>query len=72
MQTYQEWRETYNSMPLMNEAMAEAAWNAAMATRKPLTELQIQELCCAVDASGERPAATALIRAVERAHGIGA
>ena len=45
---------------------------AALAARKPLTEWQIQALCCAVDASGERPAATALIRAVERAHGIGA
>jgi hypothetical protein len=42
----------------------------ATATR-PLTAPQIQELCCAVDAGSERPAATALIRAVERAHGIG-
>ena len=42
------------------------------APQQPLTEMQIQQLCCAVDASGARPAATALIRAVEQAHGIGA
>lgn len=72
MMTYQEWRHEYNSQPLMNEAMAEAAWKAAMSARKPLTEMQIQAICCAVDASGARPAATALIRAVEAAHGIGA
>lgn len=47
-------------------------WAAVEAHRQPLTEMQIQELCCAVDASGARPAATALIRAVEQAHGIGA
>jgi hypothetical protein len=42
------------------------------APQQPLTEMQIQEVCCAVAASGARPAATALIRAVEQAHGIGA
>lgn len=40
------------------------------APQQSLTEMQIQELCCAVDASGARPAATALIRAVEWEHGI--
>jgi hypothetical protein len=49
-----------------------AAKAIADTVQQPLTEAQIQELCCAVDASGVRPAATALIRAVERAHGIGA
>lgn len=34
MQTYDEWRKAYNSMPLMNEAMAKAAWNAAIAVER--------------------------------------
>lgn len=32
--TYDEWRETYFSGPLMNEAMARAAWSAAKAIER--------------------------------------
>jgi hypothetical protein len=53
-----------------DEAAALLRTIAAEQKHKPMTEGQIQELCCAVDASGARPAATSLIRAVERFHGI--
>ena len=32
--TYDEWRETYFSGPLMNETMARAAWSAAKAIER--------------------------------------
>ena len=31
---FDEWRETYSAGPLMNEAMARAAWNAAIAAER--------------------------------------
>lgn len=31
---FDEWRETYSTGPLMNEAMARAAWDAAIAAER--------------------------------------
>ena len=31
---FDEWRETYSAGPLMNEAMARAAWHAAIAAER--------------------------------------
>ena len=31
---FDEWRETYSAGPLMNEAMARAAWDAAIAAER--------------------------------------
>ena len=47
------------------------AMNFVMSVKTPLTEAQIQEMCCIINATGARPAATALVRAVERVHGVG-
>jgi hypothetical protein len=68
MLTYEEWRNAYNSQPLMNEAMAEAAWKAAMSTRKPLTDDQLDAL--AMDEDGLPNSHLEFARAIERAHGI--
>lgn len=32
--TYEEWRESYHPSPLMNEAMARAAWDAATSVER--------------------------------------
>lgn len=32
--TYDEWRDTYSKHGMMNEAMAEAAWRAAVAAER--------------------------------------
>ena len=45
--TYDEWREGYFSGPLMNEAMARAAWNAATS---------IEREACAKLCDNEKPA----------------
>jgi hypothetical protein len=42
--TFNEWRDTYSPHPLMNEAMAEAAWNAASAWKDIETKSLLNEV----------------------------
>lgn len=47
--TYEEWRQTYNSQPLMNEAMAEAAWKAATAAAQERFADALANACVAAE-----------------------
>ena len=41
---FDEWRETYSAGPLMNEAMARAAWDAAIAAEREECEKVCKKL----------------------------
>ena len=40
---FDEWRETYFAGPLMNEAMARAAWDAAIAAERERIAQMVEE-----------------------------